>query len=128
MLSPRCNRENPTGAALCISCSDSLETIGDHVDASRQEVDGGAGPPRHRNNAPEPSSTFDTSFFGRHQEMEELRTALQDALSSRGRLVMLVGEPGSGKSRTSQELASYASQDDALVFWGRCYENPGAPP
>ena len=60
--------------------------------------------------------------------METLVAALDDALSGQGRLVMLVGEPGIGKTRTTQELASYAEQQGAQVFWGRCYEEAGAPP
>ena len=39
-----------------------------------------------------------SSFVGRHQEMGELMTALEEALSGQGRLVMLVGEPGIGKT------------------------------
>ena len=41
---------------------------------------------------------------------------------------MLVGEPGIGKTRTTQELASYAESRGAQVFWGRCYEDEGTPP
>jgi len=40
--------------------------------------------------------------------MRELKAALDDARGGRGRLVMLVGEAGIGKTRTAQELASYA--------------------
>ncbi len=43
-------------------------------------------------------------------------------------MFMLVGEPGIGKTRTTQELASYAENRGAKVFWGRCYEEEGAPP
>jgi len=60
--------------------------------------------------------------------MASLHAALEEALSGRGRLVMLAGEPGIGKTRTAQELSVYATQRGAQVFWGRCYENPGAPP
>ena len=48
------------------------------------------------------------TFVGRDREMRGLKAALEDSLSGQGRLVMLVGEPGIGKTRTSQELASYA--------------------
>jgi len=41
---------------------------------------------------------------------------------------MLAGEPGIGKTRTAQELASYAETRGTQVFWGRCYEEEGAPP
>ena len=67
-------------------------------------------------------------FVGRQREMGELKAALEDALSGRGRLVMLVGEPGIGKSRTAQELATYAGLRQAQVLRGRCYEGEGAPP
>jgi predicted ATP-dependent serine protease len=61
-------------------------------------------------------------FVGRQREMSELRTALEDVWSGRGWLVMLVGEPGIGKTRTCQEFAEYARQRGATVLWGRCYE------
>ena len=73
-------------------------------------------------------STASNIFVGRQRELAELMTALDDALSGQGRLVMLVGEPGIGKTRTAQELASYAESRGAQVFWGRCYEEAGTPP
>ena len=54
--------------------------------------------------------------------MAALETALDDALSGQGRLVMLAGEPGIGKTRTAQELAAYAKEHGAQVLWGWCYE------
>jgi class 3 adenylate cyclase/tetratricopeptide (TPR) repeat protein len=66
-------------------------------------------------------------FVGREKEMDELRAGLEDALSGRGRLLMLVGEPGIGKTRTAEELATYASLRNTQVLWGRCYEGEGAP-
>jgi len=67
-------------------------------------------------------------FVGRQREMGELKACLEDALSGRGRLVTLVGEPGIGKTRTALELATYAGLRQAQVLWGRCYEGEGAPP
>ena len=67
-------------------------------------------------------------FVGRQREMGELKAALEDTLSGRGRLVTLVGEPGIDKTRTAQELATYAGLRQAQVLWGRCYEEQGAPP
>jgi len=66
-------------------------------------------------------------FVGREKEMDELRAGLEDALSGRGRLLMLVGEPGIGKTRTAEELCTYARLRSAQVLWGRCYEGEGAP-
>jgi len=66
-------------------------------------------------------------FVGREKEMDELRAGLEDSLSGRGRLLMLVGEPGIGKTRTSEEFATYARLRNVQVLWGRCYEGEGAP-
>ena len=67
-------------------------------------------------------------FVGRQREMGDLKAALEEALSGRGRMVTLVGEPGIGKTRTALELATYAALRGAQVLWGRCYEDVGAPP
>ena len=67
-------------------------------------------------------------FVGRQREMGELKACLEEALSGRGRLVTLVGEPGIGKTRTAQELATYSGLRGAQVLWGRCYEEQGVPP
>ncbi len=68
------------------------------------------------------------TFVGRQREMGELKAALDDAMAGHARLAMLVGEPGIGKTRTAQELASYAETRGTQVLWGRCYEEEGAPP
>ena len=67
-------------------------------------------------------------FVGRQREMGELKACLEDSLAGRGRLVTLVGEPGIGKTRTAQELATYAGLRGARVLWGRSYEEQGVPP
>src|SRR5918992_1091944 len=69
-----------------------------------------------------------SSFVGRHREIDELKSALEAAQSGQGRVVMLVGEPGIGKTRTAQELATYAESRGTRVLWGWCYEEAGAPP
>jgi eukaryotic-like serine/threonine-protein kinase len=66
-------------------------------------------------------------FVGRERELDELRDGLDDALAGRGRLMLLVGEPGIGKTRTAEELATYAQVRGARVHWGRCHEGEGAP-
>ncbi|MCH8280276.1 MAG: AAA family ATPase, partial [Chloroflexi bacterium] len=75
-----------------------------------------------------PARDIGRVFVGRQREMAELTAALESALSGHGRIVMLVGEPGIGKTRAAQELASLAEQRGAQVLWGRCYEEGGAPP
>ena len=60
--------------------------------------------------------------------MAELFHALDEALAGQGRLAMLAGEPGIGKTRAAQELSNYATSKGARVFWGQCFEDEGAPP
>ncbi|MEE8346459.1 MAG: AAA family ATPase, partial [Dehalococcoidia bacterium] len=67
-------------------------------------------------------------FVGRRREIDELKAALEDTLSGKGRLMMLVGEPGIGKTRLAQEFAVYASLRGAQVLTGRCYEGDVAIP
>ena len=67
-------------------------------------------------------------FVGRLLELETLRGALDQAFDGRGQIVMVAGEPGIGKTRTAQELALHGEERGALVLWGRCHEEAGAPP
>ena len=67
-------------------------------------------------------------FVGRERELERLRGAFDNAFAGRGSVVMLVGEPGIGKTRTTQELETYARLRGAQVYWGRANEQGGAPP
>ena len=66
-------------------------------------------------------------FVGRESEMTRLRRAFDNALGGHGELVMLVGEPGIGKTRTTLELETYARMRGAQVHWGRNHEGSGAP-
>ena len=62
-------------------------------------------------------------FVGREREMDQLRAALEEAMSGQGRMVMLSGEPGIGKTHIAQVLAGIAVERGAQVLWGGCYEN-----
>lgn len=68
-----------------------------------------------------------TGFIGRHAELCALHTAMQQSHVGQGRIVLLSGDPGIGKTHTMQEFAARAEQQGIRVFWGRCYEEPGAP-
>ena len=43
-------------------------------------------------------------FVGRERELSELLVGVDDALEGRGRLFLVAGEPGIGKSRLTDEL------------------------
>jgi tetratricopeptide (TPR) repeat protein len=66
------------------------------------------------------------TFLGRDAELGALERALADVSGGRGRLFLLVGEPGIGKTRLADELAARAPKQ-LRVLWGRCWEAGGAP-
>jgi tetratricopeptide (TPR) repeat protein len=69
-----------------------------------------------------------TEFVGRRGELAELHEALDEARVKRGRVILVGGEPGIGKSRLVDELARHATQTDVTILWGRAWEDAGAPP
>jgi DNA-binding SARP family transcriptional activator len=66
-------------------------------------------------------------FVGREAELAELLDGLEEALSGRGRLYLIAGEPGIGKSRLADELIARARARGARILVGRCWEAGGAP-
>ncbi|MGH7806445.1 MAG: ATP-binding protein, partial [Candidatus Binatia bacterium] len=68
------------------------------------------------------------SFVGRERELAELMLGLDDVRAGRGRLFLVAGEPGIGKTRLVEEVALEAARSGAIALWARCREWPGAPP
>src|SRR5713101_929960 len=68
-----------------------------------------------------------TAFVGRERELAELRAGLDDAIAGRGRLFLIAGEPGIGKTRLVDELSAEAGARGVRIIWGRCWEGGGAP-
>lgn len=66
-------------------------------------------------------------FVGRETELATLRLGLDAAFVGHGRLFLLVGEPGIGKSRLADEIAREARARGARVVVGRAWEAGGAP-
>ena len=59
-------------------------------------------------------------FVGRTRELDVLLDAYRAARAGRGGLVLLVGQPGIGKTRLCDELCARAQADSVHVLWGRC--------
>ena len=74
-----------------------------------------------------PSPTDGAPFVGRARELERLRQALDATHAGSGRLVLLAGEPGIGKTRLAERIAEESAQRGAQVLLGRCHEGDGAP-
>lgn len=66
-------------------------------------------------------------FVGRGRELEGLLSAWQSALTGGVRTVLIAGEPGVGKTRLAGEWSQRAHEMGAVVLYGRCDEDLGAP-
>jgi hypothetical protein len=66
-------------------------------------------------------------FVGRERELAQIGAALDGAAAGRGQLLMLVGEPGIGKTSLADRAAALATARGFTVLWGRCWEAGGAP-
>ncbi|WP_419197594.1 BREX system ATP-binding domain-containing protein [Microbispora hainanensis] len=67
-------------------------------------------------------------LVGRTAELATLEDLLAAAARGIPQFAMLVGEPGIGKTRLSQELAARARERGFAVLVGRCSEDESAPP
>jgi hypothetical protein len=74
-----------------------------------------------------PESGSRQIFVGRANEIALLGAALNDARSGRGRLVLLSGPPGIGKSRLAAEFIEMMVDEGVLTMIGRSWEAGGAP-
>lgn len=73
-------------------------------------------------------STPGRVYVGRAELLGRLSAALDAMLHGDGRIVLLTGEPGIGKTRTAEELATVAYRRGAQVYFVRCVESGRGPP
>ena len=66
-------------------------------------------------------------FVGRGSELERLLTAWQTSLGGGACAALIAGEPGVGKTRLAGEWSRQAYEQGAVVLYGRCDEDLGAP-
>lgn len=67
-------------------------------------------------------------LVGRNREREILLDELEAALAGRGRIVLVEGAPGIGKSRLLAEVADDAAWRGFTVLWGACDETASTVP
>jgi predicted ATPase len=76
-----------------------------------------------------PPLPLDTSpLVGRDKEVDMLRQCLDAALVGHGRLVLIGGDAGVGKTALAEALCREAEEQGALVLVGRCYDLTETPP
>jgi tetratricopeptide (TPR) repeat protein len=61
-------------------------------------------------------------FVGREPELRQLQSAFDGAASGQGSVLMVVGEPGIGKTALTEQLGTYVSLRNGRVLVGHCYE------
>lgn len=66
-------------------------------------------------------------LVGRAQPLELVRGAVDDAFEHRGRLLLVTGEAGIGKTALVTQAADEARARGALVLAGACWEGAGVP-
>src|SRR5216683_1819953 len=69
-----------------------------------------------------------TTFVGREKERASLRRHLEQIPHGTGRVVMIGGAAGVGKSRIAAEAGAEASQRGFLVLAGSCYDRDDSVP
>jgi DNA-binding SARP family transcriptional activator len=65
-----------------------------------------------------------TTFVGREEPLERLRTAWQQVSTAQRRLALLGGEAGVGKTRLAAQFAAEVHGAGATVLYGRCEQEP----
>lgn len=74
------------------------------------------------------ATTAFAPYVGRSEELTGLKQTIDEMFSGRGKLVMIAGEPGIGKTRIAEEASVYANLRGAQVLWGHCYETEAGLP
>ncbi len=72
------------------------------------------------------ADTVTTPVVGREAELRQLHAVVDDLVAGRGRIVLLVGEPGMGKTRLLREVSTIAA-DRVTWLRGHCHSYGGLP-
>jgi DNA-binding CsgD family transcriptional regulator/tetratricopeptide (TPR) repeat protein len=61
-------------------------------------------------------------FVGRQAELQQLKVAFEEAANGQGALILLVGEPGIGKTALCGQLCTFVEASGGRPLVGHCYE------
>jgi DNA-binding SARP family transcriptional activator len=70
-----------------------------------------------------PALTLLRPLIGRDAEMTRLHRALDDAWGGHGKLSLLSGDAGVGKTRILEDVATHALRRGGIILRGRCFES-----
>jgi serine/threonine protein kinase/class 3 adenylate cyclase len=105
--------QRPSGAG---EVREVLTTLGRGSTPAPQPVATSARPDQQAN------PIYRRTFVGREQELKQLEAAFDSALSGQGSLLMIVGEPGIGKTTITEQLSTYVGMRGGRSLVGHCYE------
>jgi len=72
--------------------------------------------------AAQESPLYRRVFVGREPEQKQLQAAFDGAMSGQGALMMVVGEPGIGKTALCEQISTYVTLRGGKYLVGHCYE------
>ena len=72
--------------------------------------------------AAQESPLYRRVFVGREPEQRQLQSAFDGAMSGQGALMMVVGEPGIGKTALCEQISTYVTLRGGKTLVGHCYE------
>jgi tetratricopeptide (TPR) repeat protein len=72
--------------------------------------------------APVENPLYRRVFVGREPELKQLQAAFDGAMSGQGALMMVMGEPGIGKTALCEQLSTYVTLRGGRTLVGHCYE------
>ncbi|MDP3062871.1 MAG: AAA family ATPase, partial [Chloroflexota bacterium] len=75
-----------------------------------------------------PSPQTSSPLLGREDELSHLRKVCAEVEAGRGRVAVIEGELGIGKSRLAVELARHLDAHGWKVHWGRCHPHTASAP
>ena len=85
-------------------------------------------PPSTSSTVPAEHGQDAKTSFGVHQvQMDRIGARLAGAAHGRGGVVVLVGEPGVGKTTLAEHAADMARRAGLKTFWSRCLDASAAP-
>jgi predicted ATPase len=67
-------------------------------------------------------------LLGRDREIDRFDVAWATVASGRGRMLLILGEPGIGKTRLTDALVAIARERGARAAWGGTWDDVAAPP
>ena len=114
-------------AELGIEPGRALHELERAILAQEPALDGALPRPASVGTAGTPGRSASSPLVGRAEQLALLGAGIEDALAGRGRLFVVVGEAGTGKTRLADEVASVAKQRGVRILWGRGWAGGGAP-